>query len=242
MYPRLRFKIDYKQDIKTFFIFISEASFDNGRNLEWAIIKKYPYFKKYKNGNILEVSKDIVEKFVKSIYFKNQSLVEKNFLIYEKNWRRMEKDFYFLVDKLFCQYPWPKGKYIAYSTIWGLYPRFLENKTFQIPYKYKKKRYISVIIAHEMLHFIFYDYLYKKFPKFQNHKYDFYLWHLSEIFNVIIQNSPEWLKVFQQKTMIYPEHKKYLPKFEKFWQESKNIDDWIIKGYQYLENEKNLIR
>jgi hypothetical protein len=236
MYPKLKFKINYKRDIETFFAFVNEASFDNARNLNWAILKKYPYFKKYKQGKTLKVSKDVVEKFVESIYSKNYSIIKQNFLIYQKNWARTEKDFYFFVNKLFRQYPWPKGKYITYPTIWGMYPRFLEDKTFQIPYKYKNKKYVSVIIAHEMLHFIFYDYIYKKIPKFKSRKYNFDLWHLSEIFNSIIQNSPGWLKIFnQQKTMIYPEHKKHLPQLRKLWQKTQNINKWLIEGYEYLK-------
>ena len=203
MYPKLKFKIDYKRDIKTFFAFNNEADFDDGRNLEWAILRKYPKFKKYKNGNKLDILKKTVSDFVKSVYLKNKKTISKNINLYQENWLKIEKDYFLLVDGLFNGHIWPKGKYIAYPTIWGMYPRFLEDKTFQIPYKYKNRKYVSVIIAHEMLHFIFYDYFNRKYPKYKLKKYSFFVWNISEIFSSVIQNSPRWLKIFRIKSAMF---------------------------------------
>ena len=115
-----------------------------------------------------------------------------------------------------------------------MYPRYLKDKTFQFPYRHKKKNFIPVVIAHEMLHFIFYDYIHKKFPKYKSYKYDFFIWHVSEIFNEIVQNSPKWFKVFKAKSMGYPEHKRIVNKLSKKyykkdkWQLDEIIND-IIK-------------
>lgn len=224
-YPKLKFKIDHKKDVKTFFNFVNEAHFDGGRNLEWAVLNKYPYFRQYKSEDTLKVSKLIVEKFVKSIYLENKLIIDKNMSIYQKDWLKAEMPFYDLVDKLFLNYHWPKGKYIAFTTIWGMFPRFLEDKTFQIPFKCKNKKDIPTIIAHEMLHFIFYDYFYKHFPKYKYNKYNFFVWHISEIFNTFIQNSPKWLKVFKMKSLGYPEHDKIIFKLsKKYYKKS----DWQL--------------
>ena len=229
MYPKLKFKINYKRDIETFFAFNNEANFDSGRNLKWAILKKYPQFKKYKQGNTLNINEDIVKKFVESIYLKNYCLIKKNLSIYQKNWVNIKRNFYLLVDELFYQRSWPKGKYIALPTIWGMYPKFLEDKVFQIPYKHKNKKYVSIIIAHEMLHFIFYDYFDKKYSKYKSNKYIFFVWNISEIFNNVIQNSPGWLKIFRIKSIPYPEHKKIIKKLQKIYYKKENIivDDLI---------------
>lgn len=238
MHPKVKFKIDYKKDIQTFFAFNNEADFDDGRNLEWAIFSKYPEFKKYKKGNKLDISKKQISEFIDSIYQKNKKIINKNFNLYKKNWDKMEKDFFHLVDNLFNDYKWPRGKYIAYSTIWGMYPRFLEDKTFQIPFKDKKKEDINVIIAHEMLHFMFYDYVYKKFPKYKSNKYNFFVWNISEIFNIIVQNSFEWLKIFKVKSIPYPEHKNIIKKLEKIFYKNNNIEvenliKIIIRNFNY---------
>ena len=110
----------------------------------------------------------------------------KNMSIYQKDWLMVEKNFHCLVDELFCGHKWPKGKYIAYTTIWGMFPKFLEDKTFQIPFKHKNKRYVIVVIAHELLHFIFYDYFYKKYPKYRLDKYNFL--HTNSKFSEVVED------------------------------------------------------
>ena len=226
MKPLLKFNLNYKKDISAFFSFLKDAQFDNGRSLDWAIFTPYPFFKKYQNETTIKIPKKQLELFVKEIYKKNKKLATKNINEYKKDWEKTNNKFYTLVDTLFNKHPWPLGKYTAYLTIWGMFPRFLEDKTFLLPYKYKNKKYINVIIAHEMLHFIFYDYFYKKYPKFNYGKYNFFVWNVSEIFNSVIQNSPEWLKVFKEKTMDYPEHEKIIKSLSKkyYKREKFNID------------------
>ena len=172
----------------------------------------------------------MVSDFVGSVYLRNKKTINKNINLYQKNWSKIEEKYFLLVDDLFSGYVWPKGKYIAYPTIWGMYPRFLEDKIFQIPYKYKKKNYVNVIIAHEMLHFIFYDFLFKEYPKYKLNKYSFFVWNISEIFNSVVQNSSKWLKIFKIKTISYPEHKNIINKLQKDFYRSDTIEvDKLIR-------------
>jgi len=211
MIPKIKFKIDPRKDVSTFFDFLIDSKYDEGRNFEWAILKHYPYFKKFNN----KIDKKIVEDFVFKYYLKNKDIIEKNLLVNENNWRKIEKDFFDLASNLFPKTKWPKGKYISYTTMWSMYPRFLDDKTFQIPAISKKKKVINFIIAHEMLHFIFYEYFFNKYKKYKSHKYDFFAWHVSEIFNVIIMNRPEWQKILKNKDEGYPEHRKIIQKLSK---------------------------
>jgi len=240
-YPVLKFRIDYKKDVTTFFAFVRESGFDDGRNLEWAIFRKYPFFKKYKAGNTLKIERGIVNDFVKSMYVEQGSIIKENLTRYQKRWGNLQECFYELTSQLFPRHYWPKGKYVAYPTIWGMYPRFLETKTFQIPHKHKNKGYVMVIIAHEMLHFLFYDYFYKNFPQYKASKYDFFVWNISEIFNTIIQNSSEWLKVFKVKSMGYPEHNQVREKLQKKYYNQKElkVKDLIKDIIQGLKLEEN---
>lgn len=240
MKPKLKFKIDYKKDVQTFFAFNNSADYDNGRTLEWAFFKKFPFLKKYKEGNTLKISKKEVIDFVQTFYKENKETMQKNMLAYQTNWQEKEENFYSLIDKLFGANFWPKGKYIAYSTIWGMFPRFLENMTFQVPYKHKSKRYVNVIIVHEMIHFIFYNYFYKKYPQYKKDEHNFLVWHISEIFNAVIQNSLKWLKVFEVKTMDYPEHQKIIKKLENKYSSKNNweLDDLIDNIIQLVKNSR----
>jgi len=222
MNPKIKFKIDARKDLRIFKSFVKEAGFDDGRNLEWAIFRRHPQLRKIvKKESGVDYS--FIAKYIARLYKENARVAAANFKAYEINWRRKEGQFFDLVKNLFYDRQWPKGKYIAYSTIWGMFPRFLKDKTFQIPIKYKSKRYINVIIAHEMLHFIFYDYFCKNYLSYKNPESSFYVWHVSEIFNSLVQNSPAWLNVFRKKTMPYPEHEKIIAKLKKKYKNSTSL-------------------
>jgi len=221
-YPKIKFKISKKQELETFLAFLDEANYTgNDRNLNWAFYNPHPELRVIKQKNISRKDKiKIISKFINQRYKENSNKIRSQIPKIQKDWKKVEKKFFGLTDKIFNNYSWPKGKYIAYFTIWGMYPRFLDNKTFQIPYEHKNKKYIPIVIAHEMLHFIFYDYLYKNFPKFKKQEYNLKLWNLSEAFNVIIQNSSDWIKVFKEETKSYPEHKKLISDLRKKWKKS----------------------
>ena len=226
MKPKIKFKISAKKDIESFFVFAKEAHYSKGRNFEWAVFKLHSYFKKFRQGYSVKIGKKDVEVYVKNYYRKNKAIIEKNLELYKNNWKKIEKKYYDLVSLIFNKEFWPKRKYIAYATIWGMFPRFLEDKTFQIPYTYKNAKYVNVVIAHEMLHFVFYDYFWEKYPDYK--KQDIKTWNISEIFNTVIQNSPEWVNVFEEKSMGYPEHKKivnYLSK--KYYKKKIKVEELI---------------
>lgn len=230
-YPELKFIISKKKELITYLAFLKDGKYrDNFREMNWAFYEPHPKLKILKDKNLsLHQKKIIVEKYIGSFYKKHIEKIKREIEEEKNNWQKADKKFYELTDEIFGNYKWPEGKYIAYPTIWGMYPRFLDNKTFQFPSKHKKQNYIQVIIAHEMLHFIFYDYIYKNFPKLKSHKYDFDLWNISEAFNVMIQNFSRWVKIFNQKTISYPEHKNLIIKLKKNWEEASGDIDKFLK-------------
>jgi len=240
-YPKLKFVISKKKELDAYLAFLEDGKYrDNSREMDWAFYQPHPKLQVLKDRNLsLNQRKAIVKKYIYDFYKKYLKGIIRRAGKAKKSWRKVEKNFYKLTDKIFGEYKWPKGKYIAYPTIWGMYPRFLEDKTFQFPPGHKKQNYIRVIIAHEMLHFIFYDYVYKKSPKLKSHKYDFDLWNISEAFNAVIQNSPKWVKAFNQKTMIYPEHRDLIRKLRKIWKETNgDIDSFFKESLKYDSNKK----
>ena len=211
-HKQLTFRADVNKDIASFFGFIDDAEYDNGRNIRWAITNRYPICKKwFQNEKFVGHRLDVVQ-FVKNKYTRYARTIDTNLAYYERKWRDVEPEFDRLVQEVFGEYPWPEGKYIAYSTIWGIFPRFIENKTFQVPYRYRNKRYVNVIIAHELLHFIFYKYFYEHYPRYRDDKHNFFSWHVSEIFNNVVQNSASWKAVFEFSSLCAPEHEKIVTK------------------------------
>jgi hypothetical protein len=235
-YPYITFRKSARQDFNTLRAFTQDAEYDNGRSLHWAIFKKYPHLKSRFNKDKHYKMKDekALRLFINKMYHVKQTVMDTALMEHRKRWEKISPYYFSLVDKLFSKRKWPRGKYIAFGTIWTMYPRFLEDKTFQIPFWHNTSKYVSVIIAHELLHFMFYDYFYKRYPKYNRPKYNFFVWHISEIFNIVVQNSPTWLDCFKLKSLGYPEHKKIIKRISRIWHRRSiwNLDaltDKIIK-------------
>lgn len=240
--PKLEFHISVKKDVSSFFSFVDDAQYDEGRNLQWAVLEKNPLCRKWFFENTFVSKRSEVNAFVSGVYKKEATIISKNIILYEKNWKVVEQDFFLLVENLFKGYPWPRKMYVAYPTVWSMYPRFLESGTFQVPHRYRNKKYVNVVIAHEMLHFIFYDWFYKLYPKYKKNNYNMFVWHVSEIFNAVIQNSLPWLKVFKLQTMAYPEHEavvfKVTNKLKKI--NGYSVDEVVkVILYEFFEDRKD---
>ena len=233
--PKIKFQKNERKDWETLMTFTKEAQFDNGRNLNWAIFNTFPQLKKYfdKDKHYQIKDKEALRNFVSKTYHNKKISMDRSLAQRKKRWQKIAPNFDLLIAALFGNLKWPRGKYIAFGTILGMYPRFLEDKTFQIPFWHRTPKYTTVIIAHELLHFIFYSYFYARYPKYRNPKYNFLVWQISEIFNTIIQNSPEWVACFKLKSMGYPEHKKISTRISRiFYRNKLNIDkltDEIIR-------------
>jgi hypothetical protein len=208
MQPTLKFKIDPEQDWTVLQGFLRDAEFDGGRNLEWAVYAKYPEMKTIVSGRMTGDAEQKARDFIRDYFTQRAIEIEANLDVYRSAWLAKQDAFFALVQGIFGDRSWPPGMYEAYPTLWGMFPRSLETKTFQVPALYENKPYVDVIVAHEMLHFMFYDYFYATYPEHDDPEDNFLAWNVSEIFNSVVQNSRVWLGVFGLETMTYPEHEK----------------------------------
>ena len=206
-------------------------------------LSKYPQLKTQfdKDKHYKIKDEKILLNFINKRYRAKRTAMDRAMAQHEKRWKKIAPHYFSLVNTLFGSRPWPPGKYIAFGTIWGMYPRFLEDKTFQIPFWHRTPRYVSVVIAHELLHFIFYDYFYTRYPKYRRSKDNFFVWHISEIFNTVVQNSPAWLSCFKLKSLGYPEHEKIITRISRtlYRRGTWNLDalvDEIIKEARKIKN------
>lgn len=240
--PRVTFRGSAKKDILTLRAFTKDAEYDNGRNLNWAVFDVFPQLRKQfeKNKHYKIKNEKDLRHFIEEIYRTRRVAMERALRQHAERWENIAPIYFSLVDELFSHRKWPRGKYIAFGTIWGMYPRFLEDKTFQIPFSHRKPTYISVVIAHELLHFMFYDYFYKRYPKYSRPKNNFFVWNVSEIFNTIVQNSPAWLKYFKVKSLGYPEHEKIVSRIARgLYHDSKwNLDALVDEITKSVLNQK----
>lgn len=111
----------------------------------------------------------------------------------------------------------------------GLYSRDIKNKIFQFPYSHPISGYSVAVIAHELLHFIFYDYFFKNYPQYKKPNKSLFVWHISEIFNSVIQKSNIWKEIFRAALLDYPFHKEIIKKLKKQYRQQ-IITDLLIES------------
>lgn len=224
MYPILKFQLNKKLDKEMCRHFLARSR-KGGFDFAAMIFKEHPQLK----------PKSINE-YADSFYAKHKHALIKAKRRFEKFWQKFKDDFFKETDKVFKKYPWPSGKYICFITIFPCGPRFLDTKTFQSFYQFNKQcfRYQSM---HEMLHFMFYDYVEKKKSKqFKTITKDQF-WHLSEIFNDIILATPQFNKIHKRGLLSYPDHKPLISKYQNFWRKRKNIDEFLDKATNEIKKD-----
>lgn len=142
-----------------------------------------------------------------------------------------QDDYFSIVGKIFGGYPWPRDKFTGYFSVFDFCPRFLNSGSFQV-FIYDTKILQLFTIFHELLHFIFYDFAQKSFPetfkKMDTEKGKF--WDLAEVFNVVIQDSGDFIKLHGKIENIgYPDHKDLIIKGKDLWQKNPNLNQWITE-------------
>jgi hypothetical protein len=188
-----------------------------------------------------EATKQKISEAVDKFYQENDKGVKESVGLAELSWQEVESSFYNKVDELFSGYDWPKaktadGKYKANGSILNIFPRFIEEKSFCFPAKPREAKKISSnrVIAHEMLHFITYDYLEKKYnlkPSEAGDK-DNKFWQFTENLNALIEGDPMWSELMEgDEPDRMPECADLYDEMEKIWSKNKNLDNLIEKVF-----------
>lgn len=232
--PKLKFIIDPNNDFEIYKGFLATAKVfkETKKYIEMFFYNLYPGLEKINKKNKL------IKIFIGNEYKKDKVKINTVTRKTKEKWQIAQKNFFKETSLIFKNHPWPKGEYVAYPTIWGTFPRFLKNKTFTFPYKKISNNFVLFVFMHEMMHFIFYDYVVKKYPKIFK-KLDTesgIFWDMAEIFNTIILDQPKYKKLHKyKKAYCYPQHKKHIPKLKKNWEKEPDLDKWLIKTYKILK-------
>lgn len=221
-YPKIKFTVDLKRE-KQFFL-------NRKRNLQkflpagLSFVLK-PEFKSKKNA--------ILSAYLDAYYSEQRKNLVSSVNNTRLKWSKVEKIYFKKVDNLFHNWPWSKGNYQAYISIARSFPRNIEKKYFAFPvqsYKPGRENQDIRVIAHEMLHFIEYDYLQNKFgltPSESNSK-DNTFWQFTENLNVLIENSNFWREFSAGcKSKPYPDCEKLYNRMKKIWDKNKDVDKLI---------------
>lgn len=246
--PTVKFKnITLSKEIDLMCSFL----FDN----EWGwgkyIVKKHPKIKKIfllknKTEKINFLRQYIVE-FKKN----NKQLIKRNIAESQREWKRVEKDFFVILSEI-IQIKWPENRKIitAEISINPICPRFLDDWSFSIFCNYKKISHAMETIMHETCHFLYFEKWKELYPEMNNEKFESpnIEWHLSEIIAPIILNDNRVQKLLKQKAFFYSEHMKIkignktVPTyFTDLYIENLNENDFVgflRKSYQIIQENK----
>lgn len=233
---KLRFYLNKNLDkcMAKEFLNICGGGIDFGKG----IIKTHPQLKSVKPLKDITQREKTISVYFDNYYKINKEEISCKLKLVRDSWYKKEKKYISVTEDFFGGFRFSKGKYIAYASIINCNPRFLESKTFQFFYK-KPLADAIYTIAHELLHFIFFDFLEKKFKKETKYLSENQLWDLSEIFNVVILKSSRYRHIINQKFVTpYPDHQHYIPQFKKAYKNSHNAEEFIRRSIDIISIKK----
>lgn len=156
---KLRFYLNKNLDERMAEQFLDERG--GGIDFGKGIIKIYPRLKSVRSLKDTAQRKIAIRVYFDRYYRVHKALMRRKIELLRMAWHKREKEFIATTESFFDGFQFPKGKYIAYASIIDCNPRFLESKTFQFLYKKTVADAIHTI-AHELTHFIFFDFVEKK--------------------------------------------------------------------------------
>lgn len=169
----------------------------------------------------------VVRAYVRHTYREKEERIREGALRILKEWKKKEGRYYNLVSEMFEEHPWPRRVYRGYASIFYMFPRDVEKGRFFFPY-YRRGGLDPIgTIAHEMLHFMFFDYVKKHFGAREGMRYGNedknYVWRVSEAFNSVIEAWSPYKKVIPGGAWVYPETKKLYTAMRKRWAKNSSV-------------------
>jgi len=227
---------------------------------EWGwgkyIIKKHPQIKGVFSLKSETEQIKFLKRYVVEFRKENKKVIEDRKVEYQKEWQKIEKDFFIIISEI-LQINWPKDRKIikAMISINPICPRFLNDWSFSIFYNYKKVSHAIEVIMHESCHFLYFEKWKKVYPKMNPKKFEspYIEWHLSEIIAPIILNDNRIQKLLKQKAVFYKEHQKIKIKgksvptyftglYEKYKKENKEFSVFLNEAYEVVKANKKLFK
>ncbi len=236
--PEVHFSLNEELDVWKVSTFLNDPHKRGGMDAHKWLLQAHPRL-----GEIETLQ------YVAEFYVANRERLERAAGQISQDWDGYAPKFYGAAAEIFKDLEWPSGKYVGYVSIGSPFPRFLHDKTFQVPWE-PEERAIRVA-AHELLHFLFFEYVRKRYtPQLKNTvekemnqlmegKISIPLWELSEIFNIVVLSPQKFGRGGQtQSASGYSHLARFAPVFEKVWSEvGKNIDD-LFTRLESVENKR----
>lgn len=233
---KLRFYLNKKLDERMAEEFLDEHG--GGIDFGERIVKIHPQLKSVKSLKNIKQREKAIRVYFDNYYRTHRAVIHRNIERLRHAWYKREKEYSVITENFFGGFRFPKGKYIAYVSILNCNPRFLDSKMFQFFYKKPIADAIHTI-SHELLHFIFFDFIEQRLKKEIKMLLPDQLWNLSEIFNVIVLRSPRYRRIINKHFVRpYPSHRQYIRQFENAYRNSRDAEDFIQRGITIVKTKK----
>lgn len=217
--PKIEFGVDKKTDLEMYMMFWRSG------------LHKLDALAHLENVEDEEAVFDEAEKYFDAYYKEHGEEIKTRTETAERDWELVEDDFYCKTDAMFHDFPWPKGDYKGVASILSMFPRDIEGKFFTFPVNPAITRKPTSTVAHEMLHFLEYDYLQKQYGLKPSESYDedSKFWQFTENLNVLIENGESWkeFKSGERESKPYPDCEDLYKRMKEIWDKNKNIDNLI---------------
>lgn len=222
--PKVKFKVDEELDIQVTRQFLGLGTV-GGLDFRTIFTEHYPQFE-----NMAETD---IDAFLSNLYKKNVGDIEERIKEFQLEWESVANKFWETSKNLFKDQIDFQDEYIAYITLNPFSPRFLEDQSFMI---FVGNESGTAVIAHELMHFFFYEYTSKKFPKvFAELDPDSEIyWDMAEVFNNVVLDS-EMFNFIAEEECPYPDHKKYIEAAKAIF-DPNDIDNFILGLKNLIEN------
>lgn len=227
----VKFRIDKKLDKEVGLDFINKriGGYDFGKD---RIINSHPDLKNIRKLKKIKLEKEL-NSYIDEFYKLHKKDILESLTKTEKVWQKIEKKYFKEIEKLFRDLNFYKPKTItAYLSIFKCGVLCDDGKSFQLWHEIVNRDSAEVKrhVAHEVLHFYYYSYLKKKgYQKLAKN------WDLAEIFNVVILNLSQFRNLTNKKELGYTIHRRRFQKYKKMWQQSKDLDDYLVKAERSIK-------
>ena len=233
---KLRFYLNKKLDERMAEEFLNVRG--GGIDFGEGIVKIHPRLKSVISLKDIAQRKKIIRAYFDNYYKSHKKEITLKLKRVREAWQKQEQRYIAITQAFFDGFQFSESKYIAYASIINCNPRFLDSKTFQFFYK-KSVADAVYTIAHELLHFIFFDFVEKKLKKEIKDLSEDQIWDLSEIFNVVVLKSSQYCHIINQKFVTaYPDHQRYIKQFQKTYENSQNAEEFIRKSIAIIKAKK----
>lgn len=222
IYPKLKFQLNSSLDSEVGIqsLDVKAGGVDFGRR----IIELHPELESSEKVTF-DTRRKIISGYTKKYYLANKIIIVDSLRQMESNWKSVEKHFFEGVSTVFGNITWPKGDYTCYLSVFDCNPRFLENKSFQVYFQHQFGS--NHVIAHEILHFAFFDYLENQESELSHSVGEHTKWLVSEWFNDLVLDLPRFKNFSLKLDSGYPEVIEFAKKFNKIGKNKFSIQNFF---------------